>query len=358
MEDIILSIFSTAWIDGKIHDFQDLVAQNKDTKWMFFLDTNFIIYARDYIHNKNDWNKLDSSLKNEFLSAVHIIKKWSNRVIYQYACEEASRDKKTGNLNPEKYKLLVECLEELLNKSYCKEILSQNSYFETDISFSKIPLLRENGLFAMHSALAYAAILKAYIMKHFMKSKNNKEKIRDYFHFLDKELDAFSPMQITFSIHYLGNELNILRKTSPTKSITEILNKIYAAAIDLQMPTRASQISEKSSYQEIPIFVTFDKGSKLIFDSLLIQDLQGTLHSQIPIPSYSFKIFYSSGWKDNDIYELCHIAESISKERMLKRKGADFNLDRILNICSLLEKELIKHIETTSNSQNESLSIG
>ncbi|PEP48939.1 hypothetical protein CN557_27045 [Bacillus wiedmannii] len=340
-----MSIFSTVWIDGKIPDFHELAEQNKDRKWMFFLDTNFVIYARDYIHNKKDWNKLNPSLKNEFLSAVNIIKKWSNRIIYHYACEEAARDKKTGNFNSEKYRLLVACLEELFDKAYCKEILSENPSIDNDLSFSKVPLLRGNGLFTMQSALTYAAILKAYTMKHFTKHENGKEKICDYFNFLDEELDAFSPVQITFSIHYLGNELNILRRTSPNKGITEILNKIYAAAIDLQMPTRASQISGISNYQEIPIFVTFDKGSKLIFDSLLIEESQNTLGNHTNIPSYSFMIFYSSGWKNDEITELSQIASSISKRRRLKGKGADFNLDRILNICSSLEGELIEHKE-------------
>ncbi|WP_394530903.1 hypothetical protein [Priestia aryabhattai] len=340
-----MSIFSTAWIDGKIYDFHELAEQNIDKDWMFVLDTNFVIYTRDYIQDKETWNKLNLSLRNEFLSAVALIKKWSSRIIYHYACEEAARDKKTGNLNPKKYKVLVECLEKLFDESYCKEILSENSPLSHDVSRSKIPLLRENGLFTTFSALAYVAILKAYIMKHFIKYSNNKDRIRDYFYFLDKELDAFSPMQITFAIHYLGNESNILRKTSPTKSITEILNKIYAAAIDLQMPTRASQLSEKSGYQEIPIFVTFDKGSKLIFDSLLIQESPKTLNNQVSIPGYSFKVFYSSGWNDNDIKELCRIAEKIGKERVTKGKRANFNLDRILNICSVLEEELIKHVE-------------
>ena len=357
MEDHSLSIFSTAWIDGEIDNFHELAELYEDKKWMFFLDTNFVIYARNYLYDKDAWSKLNPSLQNEFLSAVNIIKKWSDRIIYPYACEEASRDKKTGNLNPKKYGELVECLEELFDESYCKEILSDNPPLDTDLSCTKIPLLRGNGLFTMLSALSYAATLKAYIMKHFIKHANNKEKIRNYFTFLDKELNAFSPMQIIFSIHYLGNESNILRKTSPTKGITEILNKLYAAAIDLQMPTKASQLSEKSGYQEIPIFVTFDKGSKLIFDSLLIQESQGTLNNKASLPSYSFKILYSSGWKNNDIKELSQLAQSISKERMLKGKRADFNLDRILNICSLLEKELIKNMEMISVSPNKSLSI-
>ncbi|MDM5375442.1 hypothetical protein QUF96_29010 [Bacillus bombysepticus] len=200
-------------------------------------------------------------------------------------------------------------------------------------------------MFTMQSALTYAAILKAYTMKHFIKYKNDKEKVCDYFNFLDEELDAFSPVQITFAIHYLGDELNILRKTSPNQGITEILNKIYAATIDLQMPTKASQIAVISDYQEISIFVTFDKGSKLIFDSLLIKELKNTLSNHTNIPSYSFMIFYSSGWKNDEIIELSQIASAISNKRRFKGKKADFNLERILNICSSLEEELIEYME-------------
>ena len=69
------------------------------------------------------------------------------------------------------------------------------------------------------------------------------------------------------------------------------------------------------------------------------------MNNQVSIPGYSFKVFYSSGWNDNDIKELCRIAEKIGKERVTKGKRANFNLDRILNICSVLEEELIKHVE-------------
>ena len=69
-----MSIFSTAWIDGKIYDFHELAEQNIDKDWMFVLDTNFVIYTRDYIQDKETWNKLNLSLRNEFLSAVALIK--------------------------------------------------------------------------------------------------------------------------------------------------------------------------------------------------------------------------------------------------------------------------------------------
>lgn len=77
------------------------------------------------------------------------------------------------------------------------------------------------------------------------------------------EINAFSPVSTSFVIHYLGEKPNILKNTSPSIGMEKILNKLYAASIDMLMPTQVSQLAEISSYQEVPIFITFDKGIKL-----------------------------------------------------------------------------------------------
>ena len=57
------------------------------------------------------------------------------------------------------------------------------------------------------------------------------------FHYIADEINAFSPVSTSFVIHYLGEESSILKKTSPSIGMEKILNKIYAASIDMLMPT-------------------------------------------------------------------------------------------------------------------------
>lgn len=95
-----------------------------------------------------------------------------------------------------------------------------------------------------------------------------------------------------------------MKGTNPAQGVEKILNKIYATSIYMLMPTQASQLSELSGYTEIPVFVNFDKGIKLLFDSLLFMG-EHKLENGKYVPKYSIIIFYSSRWKDADIYELC-----------------------------------------------------
>ncbi|OAB41995.1 hypothetical protein PGLA_14325 [Paenibacillus glacialis] len=154
------------------------------------------------------------------------------------------------------------------------------------------------------------------------------------------EINAISPTSTTFVIHYLGKEPSVLKKTSPSRGFEEILNKVYAASIDMILPTQASQLSEVSGYIDTPIFVTFDKGIKLLFDSLLVMG-EHQLENGVYIPAYSTKIFYSSGWKDADIYELCRYAQLVQKGKRKKGTNIQYELQRLNGLALKLEQELM-----------------
>lgn len=336
-----MNVFSSAWVDGKINDIHKLIENNSNRKFMFILDTNFVIMARYYVTERDNFNKFYSNQKADFINSIAVIKKNASRIIYALACEEASRSKSTGNIDPKKYKLMVECIGKVFDIDFRVDVLSKDELIEDDVRYSKTPILLKNGLFRKQIVITYTTILKAYLLKHF-DDRDKKIKIKEMFNFMAEQINAFSPVGTSFVIHYLGNEPNILKSTSPTQGLEKILNKLYAASIDMLMPTQAAQLSEISGYKETPIFVTFDKGVKLLFDSLLVMG-EHQIGSGKYVPEYSTMIFYSSGWKDADIYELCQYAQQA--QRCRRKKVTKNELKRLNDLALILEQELMVKIE-------------
>lgn len=340
-----MSIFSSVWVDGKISDIDKLLLENSNREFMFILDTNFAIMSRYFITDREQFNKYYANQKNDFMKVIDVIKKRATRIIFAFACEEASRSKLTGNIDVEKYKLMVECIGKVFDLDFRRELLSNNELITDDIRFSKTPVLHRNGLFKKQSVITYTTLLKAFLFKHF-DQRASKIKIKEMFHFMADEINTFSATSTSLVIHYLGEEPTILKGIKPSLGIEEILNKLYAASIDMLMPTKASQLAEISSYQEVPIFVTFDKGIKLLFDSLLIMG-EHYLDDGTRVPEYSTMIFYSSGWKDKDIHELCGYAQQVQKTKRREIIDKELELRRLNELASKLEKELM--IKLTQN---------
>lgn len=334
-----MSIFSSVWVDGKISDIDKLLLENSNRKFMFILDTNFAIMSRYFITDREQFNKYYANQKNDFMKVISVIKNRAARIIYAFACEEASRSKLTGNIDIEKYKLMVECIGKVFDVDFRSDLISKNEQITEDIRFSKTPILLRNGLFKKQTVISYTILLKVYILKHF-DNRDSKIKIKEMFHYMAEEINILSPTSTSLVIHYLGNEPSILRGVKRSLGIEEILNKLYAASIDMLMPTQASQLVEISDYQEVPIFITFDKGIKLLFDSLLIMG-EHPLENGRMVPEYSTMIFYSSGWKDKDIYELCEYAQQVQKTRRREIIDKEFELRRLNELAGKLEKELM-----------------
>ncbi|NOU62866.1 hypothetical protein GC096_02235 [Paenibacillus sp. LMG 31461] len=344
-----MSVFSSAWVDGKISNIDKLLSENSDRKFMFILDTNFAIMSRYYITEREQFNKYYANQINDFLNVINVIKNKASRIVYTLACEEASRSKLTGNIDVEKYKLMVECVGKVFDIDFRSDLISKNELIEEDVSISKTPILLRNGLFKEHTVITYTTLLKAFLFKQF-DSRASKIKIKEMFHYLADEINVFSPTSMSFVIHYLGNEPSILKGVKPNLGIKEILNKLYAASIDMIMPTQASQLAELTDYQEVPLFITFDKGIKLLFDSLLIID-EHYLGEGTKVPKYSTMIFYSSGWKDKDIHELYGYAEQVQKANRKKVIDKDFELRRLNKLAGRLEQELLLKIETLNEKE-------
>ncbi|MBG9820245.1 hypothetical protein [Bacillus safensis] len=342
-----MSVFSSAWIDGKIEDIDKLIQENNNREFIFILDTNFAIMARYYITDRKGFNRHYGKQKGDFEKVIKTAKNNAKRIIYALACEEASRSKTTGNLDSEKYKVMVDCIGELFNMNFRSDLLSTNELLTEDIRFSKTPLLLKNGLFKKQAVITYTTILKAYLLKHF-DDRDKKTKIKEMFHFMADEINAISPISTSFVIHYLGEEPNILKKTSPSIGIEKILNKIYAASIDMLLPTQVSQLAEILNYREVPIFITFDKGIKLLFDSLLVMG-EHQLENGKRVPKYSTKIFYSSGWKDADIHELCQYALKVQKSKRKIVNNQENELIRINHLATKLEKVLMEKLKYKSH---------
>lgn len=131
------------------------------------------------------------------------------------ACEEASRSKLTGNVDPEKYRVMVDCLGELFNFDFSNDLLSNNELIAEELKYSKTPLLLKNGLFRYQTVISYTTILKAYLLKNF-DDRDKKTRIKEMFHYMADEINAFSPTSTSFIIHYLGEESSILKNTSPS----------------------------------------------------------------------------------------------------------------------------------------------
>ncbi|SMG52223.1 hypothetical protein [Paenibacillus aquistagni] len=339
-----MSVFSSTWVDGKISDIDKLLSENNDREFMFILDTNFAIMSRYYVTDREQFNKYYASQSDDFINVINVIRNNPSRIIYAFACEEASRSKLTGNIDVEKYKLMVECVGKVFDLDFNSNLISKNKLMEGDVSISKTPILLRNGLFNKQTVISYTTLLKTYLYKHF-DNRSSKIKIKEMFHYMADEINIFSPTSTSLIIHYLGDEPSILKGIKPSLGIEKILNRLYAASIDMIMPTQAAQLAEISGYQEIPIFVTFDKGIKLLFDSLLIKE-ERRLENGRKVPEYSTMIYYSSGWKDKDIIELCGYAQQVQKTKRRKVINQEFELCRLNELAGKLEKELMIKLKT------------
>lgn len=253
----------------------------------------------------------------------------------------------TGNIDPGKYKVMVDCVGKVFDMDFRSDLLSNNELITEDIRFSKTPLLLKNGLFKKQTVITYATILKAYIFKNF-DYRDKKTKIKEMFHYMTDEINAFSPVSTSFVIHYLGEEPTILKNTSPSIGMEKILNKLYAASIDMLMPTQVSQLAEISGYREVPVFITFDKGMKLLFDSLLVMG-EHQLENGKKVPEYSTMIFYSSGWKNADIRELCQYAQQVQRSKREIVKNRENELVRLNDLAAKLEKMLMENLKCKSH---------
>jgi len=255
--------FATTWVDGKIDNIENLIKKNSDRTFMYVLDTNFCIYAREYCQNEDAFQISHASVVNDFLDTANYIRNNPRLTIYQYGCEEASRAKRTGDIDEQKYKIMVKCLNHVLNTNFSDELLStQLTSIKCDAS-SKVPLLKNNGLFKLTTTFTYATLLKAIIIKKIDKINDKEEALFKFIRYLSDDLDTVSPMAISFGFHFFANETNILKNINIKDDPSKIFDRLYAASIDLALPTICAQLSETTVYQEIPLFVTFDKGIKL-----------------------------------------------------------------------------------------------
>lgn len=344
-----MSMFSSTWVDGKISDIDKLLSEYSEREIMFILDTNFVIMTRYYIKDREQFYKYYASQENDFINVINVIKNKPSRIIYALACEEASRSKLTGNIDVEKYKLMVECVGKVFDLDFRSNLISKNELIKDDVSISKTPILLRNGLFKKQTVISYTTLLRAYLFKHF-DNRASKVKIKEMFHYMADEINIFSPTSTSFVIHYLGDEPSILKRIKPSLGIEEILNRLYAASIDMLMPTQASQLAEISDYREVPLFITFDRGIKLLFDSLFIMG-EHRLENGRMVPEYSTRIFYSSGWKDKDIHELCGYAQQVQKTKRRKVVDKEFELRRLNELAGKLEKELMIKLKTRFDNE-------
>ena len=339
-----MSVFSTTWVDGKINDINELIKLNPNRQYAYILDTNFIIYARSYVEDKKKFKEENLKIYDEFIQAVEYLRK-QDLIFYQFGCEESSRDKLQGKLNIDKYKYTVKCLNIVLKKDFSDTIITDNFAYKS-IENSKVNVIRTNKMFGIKLMIAYASLMKAFIIKQFDDNLSKEEKIYKYANFLDKELNIMSPMEITFAFYYFGNKSSILKKVRKSNDINQIMDKIYAAAIDLTLPTVSAQLSDYSGYNVVPIFITFDKGIKLIFDSLIVIEV-GIWDGKI-IPKYDFKVFYDSGWKDDDIIRISNKLKEITENREkefnngIRKVSSEIHF---LNMCKKMEEELKNKIK-------------
>jgi|SRR5690606_10133012 len=329
-------VFSSTWHDGRIYDAEEFFSMNKNVPFMFIIDTNFAIMIREFIVNEKEFKKNYANMYNDFINSIDLIRNNYHRIVYQYSCEEASRSKITGNINLEKYKLMSKCFEKVFQIDVNPYPVSYTHEISVPINLTKIPLLKTNGLYKATSVINYVMLLKAFILKHFDGEKTNKEKVISFLDFMEKEAKIFSPVTQTFAVHYFGTDTNILKKVKKGNRFETVLNKLYAAAIDLTLPTIAAQLSEFTGFNEVPIFVSFDQGINTIFDSLLIDNLGRTPSGDI-VPGYTQKIFYSSGWNDKEIIELTKYGQKLQKNT--KRKGKRNKIE-LYKLAEKLEIEL------------------
>jgi hypothetical protein len=336
-----MKTFTTTWVDGRIDNIEDLIKKNPDQTFMYVLDTNFCIYAREYCQNKDAFLKSYASVANDFFDTADFIKNNPKRIIYQYGCEEASRSKQTGNIDESKYRLMVNCLNKILNTRFPDELLTTQLVTKDFDELSKVPILKNNGLYKLTTTFTYATLLKALIIKKIENINDKKEALFKFIHYLAEDLDTISPMAISFGFHYFANETNILKNVNIKDEPIKVLDRLYAAAIDLALPTICAQLSETTLYREIPLFVTFDKGIKLIFDSLVVNG-KTERFDDICIPAYEFKVFYSSGWTDCEIIQAGEKIKQIMKSRKIDcyRQNREKKYTNALVIINNLENEI------------------
>lgn len=336
-------VFSSTWVEGKIVNIDKFLDLNKDREFLIFIDTNFAIYAREFVTQRETFMINNPDIARTFQNAVETINNLDSVIVYHFACEEASRSKANGNIDLMKYELMVNCVSKVFNRKLSSQLRSINTLLNEKITHSKVPLLKCNGLFKNVAPITYVSILKAFLIKHFDGNLDNKGKVLKYIQFLNNELNIYTPIMITFGIHYFGKEPNILKNVKPKNGVEKILNKIYAASIDLMMPTIVAQTSEYMNGNVAPLFLTFDKGIKLLFDSLSVVKYENISDNQ-HLPVYSYAVFYSSGWNKEDILEFGRLSQEISSKRLKDGVKPDFNYYRILLLCAELEKELTSRI--------------
>lgn len=143
---------------------------------MFIFDSNFAIMIRDFIVNEERFRKEYSLLYEEFVFAINLIEKYSYRIVYHYACEEASRDKKTGTINIDKYKLMVSCFETLFKIETNDNLIIESTGITESIENTKIPLLKNNGLYKNISIVNYTMLLKAFMIEILIYNTQRKKK--------------------------------------------------------------------------------------------------------------------------------------------------------------------------------------
>jgi hypothetical protein len=336
-----MKTFASTWVNGKTDNVDDLIKRHPDRTFMYVLDTNFCIYARDFCQNKDDFNKTHPHVAKDFFDTANFIRNNPRRTIYQYGCEEASRTKRTGNIDEPKYKLMVECLNKVLNTNFPNELLSAQLTTNKSDASSKVPLLKNNGLFKLTTTFTYVTLLKAFIIKKIERINDKEDALFKFIHYLAEDLDTVSPMAISFGFHYFSNESNILRGININNEPSKIFDKLYAAAIDLSLPTICAQLSETTFYREIPLFITFDKGIKLIFDSLVIIG-KTECFDDVCIPSYEFKVFYSSGWTAPNIRKAGEKIRQIIEARKIDcyKRNRNTKYEHALKTIKNLENEL------------------
>lgn len=314
-----MSVFSTTWKRGKIEDINELT-KNDELAFTYILDTNIVIYIRDYYEDKLKFMNNNKKIYEEFKDTIHFLKNTNSLIVYQFACDECCKDKKTGITNVEKYKYMVHCLNKVLNKNFSDEYLLDVVNLEK-IDKSRISILKSSSTSREIRVITYPLLLKALILKKYYEHLNNEEKIIQFIKFMDEEVNISSPMYILFAIYYFGNYSTILKNININKDLDYIMDKVLAAAIDLSLPTISAQLVEIFDYELVPIFVTFDKGIKDIFDSLYIKDL--VLFNDKMLPAYQFDISKNVTWDRKQLKRILNLALDVADKRKEKFNNND-----------------------------------
>lgn len=88
-----MSVFSTTWKRGKIEDINELT-KNDELAFTYILDTNIVIYIRDYYEDKLKFMNNNKKIYEEFKDTIHFLKNTNSLIVYQFACDECCKDKK------------------------------------------------------------------------------------------------------------------------------------------------------------------------------------------------------------------------------------------------------------------------